>query len=177
MVEYTTNQYRVLSESLELVSESPDTTPNKYYFYFGKDGQLYYTECPPNDEDNNENIPEEQKSHQSYFCEFPDATSSKFNAFEEARVDKILDAVADVPNDYVYSVSKYEGDERHFMKFYYDTINVYLIRGYNFNAINGISLRVHAKAWRDIINANGGNKYKEEQDVVLLDYFLSKDKL
>lgn len=73
-------------------------------------------------------------------------------------------------------LSKYGAETRHV--FHYDTINLYLLRGFNLDELSGVSIRVKAKAKcyeikKDVIGIE--RIFIDEDYVTLLDFYLDKE--
>ena len=63
--------------------------------------------------------------------------------------------------------------------FFYDSINVYFVRGFNLDGLDGISLRVHGKGSSWVNDGEVGTKdfrrYSNETDLTVLDFYLDKE--
>lgn len=146
MLEYVANQYDA--------NDTPDEKTTDYTVYIGKDGNVYYTEKPQDNDD-------ERYSNAQYFIKFPDESMSEYTFVgltkqNTLNVDSsILDKhVIDKHGSKVYSnesllnikdnvdtYTEHKGGKMH-----YDKIKLHFIYGFTLDRLAGITLQVKTNA-------------------------------
>ena len=177
MLEYRCNQYDIVSGN-----PSRDTQPSKYYIYKGNDDSLYYTE----EKRYNSVASYDYYKNQSLYMKYPDDSRSSYRFIS----NNVL--LSDVMNyrssNYIkHSTSIGRGgslmngktDLVKETNFFYDSINVYFVRGFNLDGLDGISLRVHGKGSFWYKDGKEGEKdfrtYLKEAELTVLDFYLDKE--
>lgn len=175
MLEYNTKQYEMVSNTLGSSDKQPDT----YYVYVAQDGSVCYTE----------NIryaagSKDYVKNQGLYLKLPDTSRSGYvyktdssDISSKLVIDKDIEYRTDVNQTLKNDILTEYGAETRF-NFYYDHINIYLLRGFNMDTLNGISIRVKAKAKvyemkKDVLGIN--RTYINESYITLLDYYLDKE--
>lgn len=179
LLEYRCKQYEIISNS-----GSSDKQPETYYTYIGKDGQIYYTEEPRINE-----AGEKFTSNQSLYLKLPvnasqsykymgtgDNTDYKLVYSENPEQDTVLYKTKINQSVKNNLLADYGSETRHV--FHYDTINLYLLRGFNLDELSGVSIKVKAKAKCYEIKKDSlglEHNFIGESYVTLLDYYLDKE--
>lgn len=163
LIEYRTLQY-------DIIRGDKQEAPSKYYVYTGHDGSVYYTE---------EGNPHDYQN-MSLYQKFPDAYRSKFAYVDGSgsllpSIEDRMDALESIGDISIGVFESVDTSERADAKFNYDTINIYLLTGFNLDTLGGITLRVKTTATRRMIDDN--RAWNDEYQVTLLDMFLNKDML
>ena len=177
MLEYRCNQYDIVSGN-----PSRDTQPSKYYIYKGNDDSLYYTE----EKRYNSVSSYDYYKNQSLYMKYPDESRSSYR-FISSNV-LLSDVMNYRSSNYIkHSTSIGRGgsltngntDLVKETNFFYDSINVYFVRGFNLDGLDGISLRVHGKGSSWVNDGEVGTKdfrrYSNETDLTVLDFYLDKE--
>ena len=177
MLEYRCNQYDIVSGN-----PSRDTQPSKYYIYKGNDDSLYYTE----EKRYNSVSSYDYYKNQSLYMKYPDESRSSYR-FISSNV-LLSDVMNYRSSNYIkHSTSIGRGgsltngntDLVKETNFFYDSINVYFVRGFNLDGLDGISLRVHGKGSSWVNDGEVGTKdfrrYSNEADLTVLDFYLDKE--
>lgn len=175
MLEYNTKQYDMVSNALGSTDKQPET----YYTYVADDGSICYTENIRYSES-----ADNYTNNQGLFLKLPDTSRSGYvYKGDSSDMESKLTIGSDIQykttiNQAVKNdiLSEYGAETR--FNFYYDSINLYLLRGFNLDTLAGVSIRVKAKAKAYEIkkDALGINRtYINESYVTLLDYYLDKE--
>ena len=177
MLEYRCNQYDIVSGN-----PSRDTQPSKYYIYKGNDDSLYYTE----EKRYNSVSSFDYYKNQSLYMKYPDECRSSYR-FISSNV-LLSDVMNYRSSNYIkHSTSIGRGgsltngntDLVKETNFFYDSINVYFVRGFNLDGLDGISLRVHGKGSSWVNDGEVGTKdfrrYSNEAELTVLDFYLDKE--
>lgn len=171
LIEYVTDRYKIINKNNDYVQ------PNKYYIYKGIDGDLYYTEEPRYPSSDSRYL-----YNQSLYQKFPDASKSKYTVFSpDASISALL---ASSPNDIVSHVTTivrpnsdttYDPNNGAQLNpnIFYDRINIYFLRGFNMDGLDGFGIQVKTTATYNV--EDGDRHYSNEVDLNLLDFYLSKN--
>lgn len=158
LLEYRSNQYNIINNQ----GIDGYTQPSKYYIYKGNDDNIYYTEAPKYTSS------ADYYKNMSIYQMYPDENGTSFEHITDSRI-----TIANAMNYQTSSVVKYS-EEKTNASFYYDQINIYFIRGFNFDNIDGFTLQVKSKANYDI-NEDDGRHYTKETDATIFCGYVSKD--
>lgn len=179
MLEYRTNQYDIIKENTQ-----NDIQTDRYYVYKGLDGELYYTE-------DSRHVTDNKYLDQNLYQKFPDTSRSKYTYYRKVNDSDRL-KISDIMNyvqengiiDYATwikrtNASLSDNQNGYYLKrdnyYNYDKINIFLLRGFNFDTLDGISIRVIAKGIHHIVDDD--RQWDEPVDITLLDYYLKKEML
>ena len=157
LLEYRSNQYNIINNQ----GVDGYMQPSKYYIYKGNDDNIYYTEEPKYTSSS------DYYKNMSIYQMYPDENGSCYEHITDSRI-----TIAKAMNYRTSSVVKYS-EEKTGASFYYDQINIYFVRGFNFDNIDGFTLQVKSKANYTVVDDD--RRYTRETDATIFCGYISKD--
>ena len=174
LLEYRTDRYKIISGG-----KSTDPQPDRYYIYEAHDGRIAFTE----DWRYGKKTGRDWYKNQGPWLKFPDYSGATYRWLKDTpEVEYLMgDDATDLTNNVtvVRNANKYsKPGEKEILsdfEFIYDSVNVYFLRGYQMDSLDGITLAVKASASCETIEEE--SVYKSEQDVYLFDAYIDKSML
>jgi hypothetical protein len=174
LLEYRTDRYRIIQGGA-----SSDVQPSRYYIYKANDEKIVYTEDPRYTDKNNR----DWYKNQSVWQKFPDFSGASYRWVKgDFNISDAMDYTGTDLIEYQTVVNnsneQYEPVKRSVtldVNMFYDSINVYFLRGYTFDDLDGAALRVYTNAACQEVN--GDATYKTSTEVTLLDAYIDKSML
>lgn len=158
LLEYRSNQYDIINNQ----GINGYAQPSKYYIYKGNDDNIYYTEEPKYASSSSDYY-----KNMSIYQMYPDENGTSFEHITDSRI-----TIEKAMNYQTSSVVKLS-EVRTNAAFYYDQINMFFLRGFNFDNIDGITVRVKSKA--NYYIKDGDRNYAREVDATIFCGYISKD--
>ena len=176
LLEYRTDRYKIIQGG-----KSSDKQPSVYYIYKGKDGRIAYAE----DFRYTDITSRDWYKNQSVWQKFPDSSGATYRWMKSLpsireQVDwersDLVEYTTTVVNTEAESYPEGLGPHAELsVNMFYDSINVYFLRGYNMDDLDGITLRV--KSFASCQERVEESVYKSDTEVTLLDAFIDKTML
>ena len=176
LLEYRTDRYNIIKGGM-----SKDKQPRRYYIYKGKDGRIVYTEDYRYTDKNSR----DWYKNQAVWQKFPDSNGSSYRWVKSLpTVSELMDyqhndlidystLVVNTASGHAFAESRphIELDANIF----YDSLNVYFLRGYALDNLDGITLSVKTSAACQEVEE--GSVYKNAAEVTVFDAYIDKSML
>ena len=174
LIEYRTDQYRMLNGRT-----SDDEQPRRFYIVETLNGEIVYVEDLRYTDETKREWYKNQALYQKfpaksavnfYHVDLANASLSDQTRYKTSELIKHSTRVINSTNNPNF----YESEPHTILaeNFFYDTIRIYLLRGYNLEDLDGISLKVKAEASKQIIEDE--HTWKEAAEVVAADLYIDK---